>query len=60
MLEHVRDDVWLQVISGGTDFAAAIVEGRDPEPSFAEGLAVQRVLEAVEQSAAHEARWTKL
>ena len=42
------------------DFAAAIVEGRDPEPSFAEGLAVQRVLEAVAESAAHEARWTVL
>ena len=42
------------------DFAAAIVEGRDPEPSFAEGLAVQRVLQAVEESAAHEARWTSL
>ncbi len=42
------------------DFAAAITEGRDPEPSFAEGLAVQRVLQAVEESAAHEARWTTL
>jgi hypothetical protein len=34
------------------------VEGTDPEPSFADGLQVQRVLAAVEQSAANNAGWT--
>ena len=29
-----------------------LAEGRAPEPSFADGLAVQRVLAAIEQSAA--------
>ncbi len=42
------------------DFVDAIVAGRDPQPSFADGLAVQRILAAVEDSAAHEARWTPL
>ncbi|MGT2426367.1 Gfo/Idh/MocA family protein [Amnibacterium kyonggiense] len=32
------------------DFTDAIVEGRDPEPSFADGLAVQRILAAIEDS----------
>ena len=32
------------------DFAACVVEGRDPEPSFADGLAVQKVLAAIEDS----------
>jgi predicted dehydrogenase len=32
------------------DFTDAIVGGVDPEPSFAEGLAVQRILDAVETS----------
>jgi predicted dehydrogenase len=40
------------------DLLDAIAEGRDPEPSFAEGLAVQRVLAAVETSAATGAAWT--
>ncbi len=34
------------------DFITAIGEGRDPSPSFADGLAVQRILAAVLQSAA--------
>ena len=34
------------------DFLGCIRDGRDPSPSFEEGLAVQRVLAAVEQSAA--------
>jgi predicted dehydrogenase len=33
------------------DFVDDIVAGRDPEPSFADGLAVQQVLAAVESSA---------
>ena len=32
--------------------------GTDPEPSFADGLAVQEVLAAVEASAANGSRWT--
>lgn len=40
------------------DFVRAIVDGTDPEPSFADGLRVQRVLAAIESSAAHDARWT--
>jgi predicted dehydrogenase len=40
------------------DLINAIHEGRDPEPSFADGLDVQRVLAAVEQSAESDSRWT--
>jgi predicted dehydrogenase len=40
------------------DLVTAIAAGTDPVPSFADGLQVQRVLAAVEQSAAREARWT--
>jgi predicted dehydrogenase len=40
------------------DLLDAIAQGRDPEPSFADGLAVQRVLAAVETSAATGAAWT--
>ncbi|WP_232835659.1 Gfo/Idh/MocA family protein [Actinocorallia populi] len=40
------------------DFLAAIAEGADPAPSFADGLRVQQVLDAVERSAADESRWT--
>ena len=32
------------------DFTDAIVAGTDPSPSFADGLAVQQVLEAIERS----------
>jgi predicted dehydrogenase len=32
----------------------------DPEPSFADGLQVQRVLDAVATSAAHDSAWTKI
>lgn len=42
------------------DFLSAIAEGRDPEPSFADGLAIQRVLDAVETSAANGAAWTPI
>ncbi|WP_410590409.1 Gfo/Idh/MocA family protein [Amycolatopsis sp. lyj-23] len=40
------------------DFLDAIGAGTDPEPGFDEGLRVQRVLAAVEKSAAEEAHWT--
>jgi predicted dehydrogenase len=40
------------------DLVRDIAADRDPSPSFADGLAVQRVLAAVEQSAANESRWT--
>jgi predicted dehydrogenase len=42
------------------DFLEAIAAGTDPTPSFADGLAVQRVLDAVERSAAAESRWTPI
>jgi predicted dehydrogenase len=40
------------------DLVTAIAEGSDPEPSFADGLNVQRVLAAVEDSAAKDSVWT--
>ncbi|WP_180903616.1 Gfo/Idh/MocA family protein [Nonomuraea indica] len=40
------------------DFLEAIAQGSDPAPSFADGLRVQRVLAAVEQSAADASRYT--
>jgi len=40
------------------DFVEAIISGTDPEPSFADGLQIQRVLAAVEASAANDASWT--
>ena len=39
------------------DFVEAIAHDTQPRPSFAEGLGVQRVLAAVEQSAAENSRW---
>jgi predicted dehydrogenase len=42
------------------DFLEAIGTGTDPVPSFTDGLRVQRVLSAVEQSAANESRWTPI
>ncbi|MET7336180.1 Gfo/Idh/MocA family oxidoreductase [Nonomuraea sp. NPDC005650] len=39
------------------DFLEAIATGADPSPSFADGLRVQRVLEAVERSAAQGSRY---
>ena len=38
------------------DFLQAVRDGRNPEPTFADGLAVQRVLDAVERSAADDGR----
>ncbi len=40
------------------DLVTAIAADTDPAPSFAEGLQVQRILTAVEQSAARESSWT--
>jgi len=40
------------------DLVDDIMAGRDPEPSFADGLQVQRVLAAIEHSAAHGSAWT--
>jgi predicted dehydrogenase len=40
------------------DLVNAIAEGQDPEPSFDDGLNVQRVLAAVEDSAAKDSVWT--
>ncbi|WP_424711786.1 Gfo/Idh/MocA family protein [Microbacterium sp. SLBN-111] len=42
------------------DLVAAIDGGTDPHPSFAEGLSVQRVLDAVERSSAAAAAWTSV
>jgi predicted dehydrogenase len=39
--------------SQAADFLAAVGSGSQPSPSFAEGLAVQRVLGAIQDSAAH-------
>ena len=39
------------------DLVTAIADGTDPQPSFADGLQVQRVLAAVQESAASDSRW---
>ncbi|MPY79535.1 MAG: gfo/Idh/MocA family oxidoreductase [Actinophytocola sp.] len=39
------------------DLLTAIADGTDPEPSFADGLRVQRVIAAVQASAAAQSRW---
>jgi predicted dehydrogenase len=39
------------------DFVTAIAAGADPLPSFADGLQVQRVLAAVQESALSDSRW---
>ncbi len=40
------------------DLTRAIAAGEQPRPSFADALAVQRVLDAVERSAADRSTWT--
>lgn len=40
------------------DLVTAIAEKRQPEPSFADGLRIQRVLDAVERSADSNSTWT--
>jgi len=42
------------------DLVDAIAQGTDPSPSFADGLAVQEVLAAVELSAADRSCWTAI
>ena len=42
------------------DFVTAIAGGTDPSPSFADGLQVQRVLAAVERSAADNSAFTEI
>jgi predicted dehydrogenase len=42
------------------DLVTAIAKGDDPTPSFADGLQVQRVLDAVERSAADRSTWTEI
>ncbi|WP_136610988.1 Gfo/Idh/MocA family protein [Sinomonas albida] len=42
------------------DLVEAIAAGNQPAPSFADALQVQRVLAAVEASAADDSRWTKV
>lgn len=42
------------------DLVQAIHDGADPHPTFAEGLSVQRVLAAVEESAANDSAWTRI
>ncbi len=42
------------------DLVTAIGNDSDPAPSFADGLAVQRVLDAVERSAADQSRFTEV
>ncbi|MFF2486666.1 Gfo/Idh/MocA family protein [Microbacterium sp. NPDC058062] len=42
------------------DLVTAIAEGTDPHPSFDEGLSVQRVLAAVEESSAHDSVWVSV
>jgi predicted dehydrogenase len=39
------------------DFVTAIAANADPQPSFADGLQVQRVLAAVQQSAVSDSKW---
>lgn len=40
------------------DFVEAIASGNPPHPTFAEGLHVQRVLDAVERSSSNGSAWT--
>ena len=42
------------------DLVRAIADGADPTPSFADGLQVQRVLDAVERSATQGSVWTDI
>jgi predicted dehydrogenase len=42
------------------DLVVDIAAGRQPEPSFGDGLQVQKVLEAIERSAANRSEWTEV
>ena len=54
----VFDEVGVRFAHEIADFVEDIAAGRAPSPSFDDGLQVQRVLEAVEQSAAKDSLWT--
>ena len=47
-------------VNQARDLLTDIAASEDPEPSFADGLQVQRVLDAVASSAAHDSAWTKI
>lgn len=42
------------------DLVEGIVAGRDAHPTFADGLRVQRVLDAVERSSANDSAWARV
>ena len=42
------------------DLVEGIAGGIDPHPSFADGLRVQRVLDAVERSSENDSAWTRV
>jgi predicted dehydrogenase len=42
------------------DLLTAIAEGSTPRPTFSDGLQVQRILSAVEESAGHHGEWTSV
>ncbi len=42
------------------DFVRDVAEGRAPTPSFADGLQIQRVLDAVERSSEADSAWTSV
>ena len=42
------------------DLVEGIADGIDPHPTFADGLQVQRVLEAVEHSSHNDSAWTRV
>ncbi|TQJ34737.1 Gfo/Idh/MocA family protein [Arthrobacter sp. SLBN-122] len=42
------------------DLVEAISSGTDPHPTFADGLRVQRVLDAVERSSENDSAWTRV
>ena len=45
-------------VNQARDLIVAIADGSDPQPSFADGLQIQRVLAAVQASAANSSTWT--
>ena len=42
------------------DFVRDVTQGTPPTPSFADGLYIQQVLDAVERSSANKSEWTAL
>ena len=42
------------------DFVEGVAAGTDPHPTFDDGLQVQRVLAAVEQSSEHDSAWVRV